>query len=108
MPKKIFRLRTFLVAIFEIRVIVIISCSRYELSKGGEHELEYSNELFAANLRAERNRKSMSQDELAERAGVSRTSISAYETATAKPTLENAVALAIALGVTPNVLAGWE
>lgn len=70
--------------------------------------MEYSNELFAANLRAERNRKSMSQDELAEKAGVSRTSISAYETATAKPTLENAVSLAIALGVTPNVLAGWE
>ena len=70
--------------------------------------MEYSNELFAANLRAERNRKSMSQDELAERAGVSRTSISAYETAAAKPTLENAVALAIALGVTPNILAGWE
>lgn len=70
--------------------------------------MEYSNELFAANLRAERNRKSMSQDELAEKAGVSRTSISAYETATAKPTLENAVALAIALSVTPNVLAGWE
>lgn len=70
--------------------------------------MEYSNELFAANLRAERNRKRMSQDELAEKAGVSRTSISAYETATAKPTLENAVALAIALDVTPNVLAGWE
>ena len=70
--------------------------------------MEYSNELFAANLRAERNRKSMSQDELAEKAGVSRTSISAYETATAKPTLKNVVALAIALGVTPNVLAGWE
>lgn len=70
--------------------------------------MEYSNELFAANLRAERNRKSMSQDELAEKAGVSRTSISAYEKGTMLPTLRTLYKLAVALGTTPNALMGWE
>lgn len=70
--------------------------------------MEYSNELFAQNLRAERGRMHLSQDELASKAKVSRTSISSYENCTATPTAENVYALAVALCVTPNILMGWD
>lgn len=68
---------------------------------------DYSNERFAASLRAERARKNMSQGELAERSGVSRITISRYEDGSTVPSAENLCAMSGALGISPNVLLGW-
>ncbi|ANE22561.1 hypothetical protein AAY81_04840 [Denitrobacterium detoxificans] len=53
---------------------------------------------FAQNLRAERARVGLSQQELSDKAGVDRMSISKYERGHALPNLNNAAALACALG----------
>lgn len=64
-------------------------------------------EKFAANLRAERARRDMSQEELADASGVSVASIVMYESGDTGPLLKSAVSLASALGVTVNDLIGW-
>lgn len=63
---------------------------------------------FAAELRSRRGFLDMSQEELAERSGVSQKSISQYESELCMPCLANVIKLAGALGCTPNDLMGWE
>lgn len=63
---------------------------------------------FAAELRSRRGFLGISQEELAERAGVNSRSISQYEIGTCSPTLANVAKLADALGCTPNDLLGWD
>jgi transcriptional regulator with XRE-family HTH domain len=59
---------------------------------------------FARNLVEARRRRELSQDELAERAGMHRTAISLLERSGRDPRLETIVKLARALRVTPTAL----
>lgn len=59
-------------------------------------------EILAYNLKKIRNSTGMSQEELADRAGLHRTYISSVERAQRNVTLENIFALAKALGVEPD------
>lgn len=68
----------------------------------------FSIDTFAANLRAERARKGMSQVELAEASGINRAAIGFYENGEQMPGADKIFALADALGVTPNELIGWK
>lgn len=68
----------------------------------------FDKNVFAANLRAERARRDMSQSELADRAGVNLATISQYEDGAFVPGGDKLCALASALGVTPNDLMGWQ
>lgn len=70
--------------------------------------MRFDRDKFAANLRAERARKRLTQEQLAERSGVSVASVQNYERGATGVTQESACALADALGVTPNDLIGWE
>ena len=54
---------------------------------------------FGANLDAERTRKRMTQDDLADETGFCRGTISSWERGTREPTLRAAVIVAEALGV---------
>lgn len=56
-------------------------------------------EAFARNLRELREQAGMSQKSLAEKVGVTPTTISAYEKNIKNPSLENALAIADALNV---------
>lgn len=67
----------------------------------------FDKSVFAANLRAERSRRDMSQSELADRAGVNLATISQYESGSYVPGGDKLCSLASALGVTPNDLIGW-
>ena len=50
--------------------------------------------MLSDNIREYRKKANMSQDELAEKLGVSRQSISLWETGQTQPTIENIIALA--------------
>lgn len=67
----------------------------------------FDKSAFAANLRAERARRDMSQSELADKAGVNLATISQYEDGAFSPGADKLCQLASALGVTPNDLIGW-
>ena len=69
--------------------------------------MNYSNEALASNLRAERARCDLSQEELAARSGVSAASLIKYESGEMTPGADKVCALAEVLGVTPNDLCGW-
>lgn len=69
--------------------------------------MNYSNEALASNLRAERARRDLSQEELAARSGVSAASLIKYESAEMTPGIDKIVSMAEALGCTPNDLCGW-
>lgn len=64
-------------------------------------------ESLAAGIRAERARADMTQDELAERLGTSKTTVSLWESARQVPGGDKVYAIAVALGCTPNDLFGW-
>ena len=66
-----------------------------------------SKDVFAANLRAERARSDLSQEELATRSGISTAAVLSYESGTYIPGADKVCALAEVLGVTPNDLCGW-
>lgn len=68
----------------------------------------FDKNVFAANLRAERARRDMSQSELADRVGVNLATISQYEDGNYIPGGDKICSLASALGVTPNDLIGWR
>lgn len=70
--------------------------------------MPFDNSTLAANIRAERARRRISQEELAEKTGVSAASIVAYESAVSKPGVDKLFAIAEALGTTPNDLLGWS
>lgn len=61
---------------------------------------------FNEQLMALRRAKNISQEALAEKLGVSRQAVSKWETGTAKPELDNILALCRILEVTPNELLG--
>lgn len=69
--------------------------------------MNYSNEALASNLRAERARRDLSQEELAARSGVSVASLIKYESGEMTPGIDKIVSMAEALGCTPNDLCGW-
>lgn len=63
---------------------------------------------FAARLRGKRAELDMTQQELAERAGVSQGAVFQYEDGGYLPGADKLCALAQALGTTPNYLLGWD
>lgn len=67
----------------------------------------FSKDVFAANLRAERARSDLSQEELATRSGISTAAVLSYENGTYVPGADKVCAIAEVLGVTPNDLCGW-
>lgn len=67
----------------------------------------FSKDVFAANLRAERARSDLSQEELATRSGISTAAVLSYENGTCIPGADKVCAIAEVLGVTPNDLCGW-
>lgn len=69
--------------------------------------MNYSNEVLASNLRAERARCDLSQEELAARSGVSAASLIKYESGEMTPGIDKVISMAEALGCTPNDLCGW-
>lgn len=68
----------------------------------------FDKQVFAANLRAERARRDMSQSELSDRSGINLATISQYEDGAFVPGGDKLCQLASALGVTPNDLMGWQ
>ena len=69
--------------------------------------MSFSMSTLAANIRAERARADISQEELAERANVSAAAVLSYESGTYVPGTDKLAAIAEALGCTPNDLLGW-
>ena len=65
-----------------------------------------SSDVFPARLRAARERRGLTQGELAKRAGLQMSAISHFETGTRKPSFENLRRLADALDVTTDFLLG--
>ena len=55
-----------------------------------------------------RKQKEISQEELAEKVGVSRQAVSKWENGTAQPEMANVAKLCEILGVTPNELLGYD
>ena len=70
--------------------------------------MHFSKDVLGANIRAERARCDLSQEELATRAGVSSVAIASYENGMCVPGVDKVFAIAAALGVTPNYLLGWK
>lgn len=70
--------------------------------------MSFDKNTFAANLRAARARRDLSQTELASATGLNLATISQYEDGAFVPGADKIVALAEALGVTPNDLIGWK
>lgn len=65
-------------------------------------------EAVAANIRAARARKNVSQGELADAIGVNITTVGSYERGEIVPGGDKVFALAEALGTTPNAILGWQ
>lgn len=70
--------------------------------------MKFSKDEFGANLRAARARANISQEQLANKAGISAASIFGYENGLMVPGVDKAYAIAQALGCTPNDLIGWN
>jgi transcriptional regulator with XRE-family HTH domain len=68
----------------------------------------YDISIFAERLIAERKKKKLTQSDLAEKAKISAQTVSYYEKGTKRPTLENAITIADALGVSIEYLCGNE
>lgn len=66
-----------------------------------------SKDNLAANIRAARARKGISQGELAEAINVYITTVSAYERGEIVPGADKIFSMAEVLDVTPNELMGW-
>lgn len=73
-------------------------------TNAGERAITDAKAILAENLRALRQAAGLSQEELADRAGLHRTYISSVERAQRNITLENIFAIAKALGVAPEEL----
>lgn len=71
--------------------------------------MAFDKKTFAANVRAERARLGISQEELAKRVGVSQDAIVKYESGEGyTPGIDKVCALADVFGSTPNKLIGYE
>ena len=62
--------------------------------------------MLSDNIRDHRKKANMSQDELAEKLGISRQSISLWETGQTQPTIENIIALAKIFNISTDTLLG--
>ena len=62
--------------------------------------------MLSDNIREYRKRNNMSQDELAEKLGVSRQSVSLWETGQTQPTLDNIIALAKIFNISTDAILG--
>ncbi len=62
--------------------------------------------MLADNIRSNRKRINLSQDELAEKVGVSRQSVSFWETGQTQPTIENIIALSKIFNISSDMLLG--
>lgn len=69
--------------------------------------MSFDKDRLASNIRAERARMRISQEELAERSGVSAAAILSYESAAYVPGVDKLYAIAEALNCTPDLLLGW-
>lgn len=69
-------------------------------------ESSRTGDIFPARLRAAREKRDISQDELAKRSGLQPSAISHFETGTRKPSFDNLRRLADALDVTTDYLLG--
>lgn len=69
--------------------------------------MAFNLDTLRSNIRAERARCNISQEELAHRCGVSTAAILSYESGIYVPGTDKLAAIAEALGVTPNDLLGW-
>ena len=63
--------------------------------------------IFAQNIRAERARLGMTQEQLAAETGLNPNTIMKYERGKTLPLIDKVPALAKALHTTPNALCGW-
>ena len=63
--------------------------------------------MLNENIRELRKTKGLSQEELAQRAGLSAVSIQKYENGDMTPGVDKLAALADVFGTTPNALLGW-
>ena len=70
--------------------------------------MRFDPDCFAARLRGKRAELDITQQELAERAGVSQAAVFQYEDGGYLPGADKLCALAQALCTTPNYLLGWE
>lgn len=68
----------------------------------------FNGEAFASNLRAERARLNLTQEELASKAGISAAAVNGYEAGLYVPGGDKVCELAAALNCTPNDLLGWK
>lgn len=69
--------------------------------------MEFSKDVFAARLRSKRAEADLSQEALAEKAGINKDTIVKYEGALRVPGSDTLVKLAEALCCTPDQLLGW-
>lgn len=69
--------------------------------------MEFCKDVFAARVRSKRAEVDLSQDALAEKAGVSADTVVKYEGGLRVPGSDTLVKLAQALGTTPDYLLGW-
>lgn len=73
----------------------------------GRINMPFQKEVFAANLRSRRAAFHISQEELADKSGVSKSVITHYENARFVPSASNLFKLCESLGCDPNYLCGW-
>lgn len=64
--------------------------------------------VFAENLRAARARLDMSQNEFADKVGISPTQLMRYENEQQIPGVDKMLAICKVAGLTPNELLGWS
>lgn len=67
----------------------------------------FDKDVFAANMRAHRAAMDITQQELADMCGVSKTTIFLWEDGSRSPYADNLFRLAEVFGCTPNDLMGW-
>lgn len=70
--------------------------------------MKFDNSELAANIRGMRGKADITQGRLAELVGVNITTIVKYEDGTTVPGTDKLLAMAEALGCTPNDLLGWS
>lgn len=70
--------------------------------------MPFSKSGLAARIRGRRAELDLTQEELADKAGVNKDTIFRYENETFMPSAESLNALAQALDTTPNYLLGWD
>ena len=70
--------------------------------------MKFDRKKFAANMRAERARAGITQEELAQKSGVSVATIQNYERGESTPNLDLVCMIAGAISTTPNYLLGLD